>query len=810
MLGLKEYEMQYLYVLVAAALLIGNSAAQAQSKPAQLLSEQQDRPAEDRPMIVGSGHGSLFSSNGTIIKPSKDVIAQSIQLYLAQAQQNGGREILEKSRSIEDEVRKFSNEFEFDDIILDSIVLDWLLDQDESDQSEHISSTVTAMRKAYFRDVLKIDSDKVRLHYNTGLPIDSLKQLTNLGIAKFALTDVDSDDYIKLCRDQGVPIPPDWKPENGDDDKDRGDWRFEGTQNLNFASDAPVSEVYTFDTGNTGKPNGLCMALPRIRNGRIDLLGIICHSRDNGKACFWDNFGIGLSQTVPLEDFIGGNDLPGGGNTCSNCHAGENPYVVHPGTAIDIGTAQDSPVWHDPLVPASWPQNPGPTSLLNFIPLNPGERDCRECHTQNDQGRFPEVGALNQAGVGNLYCGTVLRNATNFTMPPLNPGDPEYAKHANALLAFCNQDPPDGNEVPVNDPKEDEEFLSAPIVVDPLYACVSAVEVRGAYYGAIVTIFIDGVQVAQAEVTEPSQQIIAVPGLVVGQEVVAVQEKNGLVSDQSPPVIVRDHTMDYPMGLPRPEIDPVVVNQCGNVIAVRHVRGANVTVFTNGASPAEYKTGGDWTNLPPAIRPFILGDTFTAQQSLCSDKSDSSLGVPAGVPPDPMPVPVADPAVVFEGQELMGLSSLAHGARTEVGILGGGTTGFSTAVTRRSEIDIGAANGGPLAAGQSINVVSGLCDDVKADIPDVRPCERLPAPTIAPPFVGNTYIDVISSVPSARIIVFDASNTEIGDGSGAQVGLSRSIVAGDVLTVIQRLDNCISSTGYQISALCISEEQGCQ
>ena len=703
-------------------------------------------------------------------------------------------------RSIEEEVRKYSDASDFDDVIRDSILLDWLLEQSQSAEAAQISSTVTALRKSYFQHVLRVDPGDLRLHYNSGIPERLLENFKDIGIAKFALTDVDSQEYIRRCREAGVPLPPDWKAENGGGNKDRGNWRFIGEQNPNFASGAPRSEVFAFDTGTSSDPNGLCIALPRISGNTISLLGMICHSRDTGKACFWDNYGIGFTEEVPQSAFIGGNDLEGG-DICSDCHAGENPYVVHPGTAVDIGSAQDSPVWYDPLVPASWPQNPGPTSLLNFIPLEPGEGDCRDCHTQNDQGRFPEVGAL------SMYCGTVLGNAVNQTMPTFNPGDPAYATHANALLAFCKQDPPDGGEVPF-DPEEDRDFISAPIVVDPLYGCANAIEVRGAYYDATVTVFIDGAQVAQAQVTEPSQQIIAVPELVAGQDVIAVQEKDGLISDPSLPVIVRDHTEDYKDGLPRPEIDPTVVHQCGRVIAVRHIRGAVVTVFTNGASPADYKTGGDWTNLPPAIRPFILGDNFTAQQSLCTDKSDISFPVTADVPPNPMPVPMADPAEIFEGQELIGLSNLPHGARTEVSV-SGGTTAFSTAVTWESEVNVAAANGGPLSAGQSLGVVSSLCDDVKIDIPEVRGCERLPAPTIAPPFVGNSYVDVLSSVPSARVIVFDASNTEIGDGSGAQVALSRAIVPGDVLTVIQRLENCVSSTGYQISALCTSEDQGC-
>ena len=57
---------------------------------------------------------------------------------------------------------------------------------------------------------------------------------------------------------------------------------------------------------------------------------------------------------------------------------------------------------------------------------------------------------------------------------------------------------------------------------------------------------------------------------------------------------------------------------------MRHVRGARITVFTNGADDVTYVSGGDWTNLPPKIRPFVLNHAYTAQQSLCTDKSQIS------------------------------------------------------------------------------------------------------------------------------------------------------------------------------------------
>jgi len=67
-------------------------------------------------------------------------------------------------------------------------------------------------------------------------------------------------------------------------------------------------------------------------------------------------------------------------------------------------------------------------------------------------------------------------------------------------------------------------------------------------------------------------------------------------------------------------------------------------------------------------------------------------------------------------------------------------------------------------------------------------------------------VTVTEAVPGARILVYDAALTEIGDGSGAIVGLTRPIVLGDLLTVVQRLGQCVSSSAYQTGVVCTSSK----
>jgi hypothetical protein len=130
---------------------------------------------------------------------------------------------------------------------------------------------------------------------------------------------------------------------------------------------------------------------------------------------------------------------------------------------------------------------------------------------------------------------------------------------------------------------------------------------------------------------------------------------------------------------------------------------------------------------------------------------------------------------------------------------------FSTAVDWKPEVDVATGLGRPLQSGDQLSVVSSLCEDAKVSFPGVRPCERLDAPRIATPLVGQTFVIVTKAVPGARILVYDAGLIEIGDGSGVIVGLTRPIVLGDVLTVIQMLGRCTSASAYQTGVVCASK-----
>ncbi|MFK7892372.1 MAG: hypothetical protein AB8B63_16260 [Granulosicoccus sp.] len=618
-----------------------------------------DRPFSEDPIAV-VGHGVMLDANGKKIEITKEFMLHAQAYYLSELQKLSGKASVQAVSSYVKSLERIPEASGVDQVQKDALLINWLLQRVPERHTTSIQSKIKTLNTRYMIDVLQIDSEKVELEYKTGLPMSLSKYKSDpINLFSRMVTNASGQDYVDECRKAGVPIPPRFNGGNWDS----GDWTHNGDLDPDFLSLSPTADVYYHQSDS---PEGTCIALPRRDGNSVSALGVICLSQETANACFWDRGATTFNQALTVSDFVGGVDLSNG--TCSDCHAGENPFIVHPESGLNIGVAAlSSPAWHDPLMKPSWPQNPGPLTVLDLVPLDADERSCLDCHYNLYAGRFPQVGDLPG------YCSAVLTPAMALTMPPRPGGmsDSEfstyrasYTKHMQALEAFCKQPPPDGTTVPVDKPDEDREFISAPVIVEPLYACAEAIEVTSVIYNAQLEVYIDGALVNTVVVKEPSRQIVKVPPLEEGQEVFAIQIKNGLVSDKSEIAVVSSHKEDYPDGLPRPEIDPQLIHQCGRVIAVRHVRGATVTVKVNGSDPRTVSTGGDWTNIAPRIRPFNLGDEYTAEQQICEDISPASVPQEAVLPPSPMPVPALINGPVIERQELIGIEKLVYGVQT--------------------------------------------------------------------------------------------------------------------------------------------------
>ena len=135
--------------------------------------------------------------------------------------------------------------------------------------------------------------------------------------------------------------------------------------------------------------------------------------------------------------------------------------------------------------------------------------------------------------------------------------------------------------------RDEKKLISPPTVVSPLYQCAKAVTIIDFIPNATLDVQVGGTQVitgAAAGFPMPDGRTLPLPtALVVGQVVRARQNFGGAPSNWSTPVTVRDHTLDYPTGPPRPDIEPAPVYKCGSRTGVNNLlTGCNVWITADG------------------------------------------------------------------------------------------------------------------------------------------------------------------------------------------------------------------------------------
>lgn len=168
----------------------------------------------------------------------------------------------------------------------------------------------------------------------------------------------------------------------------------------------------------------------------------------------WDGDVEGLdARSNDIPTWVGGTSLVGNNEgVCTACHAGENVFINHPGTATDINPRSEGkktsevPVghyfpssWPNPIVPHSdpatgggaWPQNTAPADYSKYTAASPASA-CFSCHTQSGSGgRFPKIHDLAPVTPSKNYCNKVFNpsvmrtiGTANGSMPPSKPAPP--------------------------------------------------------------------------------------------------------------------------------------------------------------------------------------------------------------------------------------------------------------------------------------------------------------------------------------------------------------------------------------------------
>ncbi len=392
--------------------------------------------------IVYTGHGQYFTADGTEIDQTLEFVDNALDAYQAHllaAASESQRAMFESmaTRVLDDARDAQAN------LVVRAKMVDWLA-----------RSVFTPENPSLLRRLRALDYSLQR-HLGAGVnglftvqpAVQTLidTQIPNSVVLAFS-TEAGGDMYVKECRAAGVPIPQAWGKFGS------GEWVDHGilTDAQEFIDQTKEAQVYTYESD---APDGVCIALPRANdddgngvlmdpNDRISPLGIICLGRTTGNACFWDanngdgsRFSIDKGEVVELSRFAGGADLRPGPDVCTRCHAGENPFTIHPGTSLQpSGVSFKSSRWYNPLVVPEWPQNAGPANNVDSIV---GIDNCTGCHSEgNSGGRFPQLSTRISG-----YCNTVLTQAINRTMPTTSPGSQADQVHTDALRALCNDAP---------------------------------------------------------------------------------------------------------------------------------------------------------------------------------------------------------------------------------------------------------------------------------------------------------------------------------------------------------------------------------
>ena len=407
--------------------------------------------AQERDPIAFIGHGAFFDADGKEVAPTPDFVARAQAFYrtklLATLPQDKKTQFLRFQQQLASAVSANGQA----KLVVDQRALDWLAaNVDKTVVDANTIGKIGALRYV-LEFQLPDNPDPRNFRERNDFQLDpairskldqpAFKVSAGGGVHVLSATVNSGQAYINECIANQVPIPPSigvLEPTG------TSGWRSLGfiPQASQFITGTPA-ELRTFVS-----PEGMCFALPRYSNSTLTTVmldGVICLSKITSKVCFWDNqmggstFQFPAGTTIPigvanaavdpsLRYQAGGKEIENNptAGVCTNCHAGQNPYIIHPevgltsSTGVASGTTMGglnrpplnlptfAPARYDPLVAASWPQN----ALSMSTALVPTV--CSGCHRPGGPG-----GALPHLSseLSNGYCTAVLDNAIARTMP---------------------------------------------------------------------------------------------------------------------------------------------------------------------------------------------------------------------------------------------------------------------------------------------------------------------------------------------------------------------------------------------------------
>jgi hypothetical protein len=424
---------------------------------------------QDREPIASIGHGGFFDHDGKQIEVTQEFVARAQEWYRAKLLSGLSGARRSEFSSFEKRLNASLRAEGQNRLVLRQRSLEWLVANSESARRD--ARMVGKLNALEYALRLKLPERSGDRNFRRGEKFQLAPEVENKlkskdftpgdlipgGARLLSATTNSGQAYIDECAAAGVPIPP---PIGKLDPDGLTGWKTEGfiPNDEQFIKGTPA-EVRTFKSSS---PEGVCFALPRYSDNSktiVDLDGVICLGKASSKVCFWDNQMNGAGFSFPSGTMIpigvpdtsvnpaglyqaGGVEIENGtGGVCTDCHAGQNPYIIHPKTDLGGGTLMGSlkqslPTFgaarYDPLVGASWPQN----QLSHSPDLVPSV--CSGCHRAGGSaGAFPHLSPAIKAG----YCNIILANAIAKTMPPGAPGSEANNPEVVAFKEWCSKDP---------------------------------------------------------------------------------------------------------------------------------------------------------------------------------------------------------------------------------------------------------------------------------------------------------------------------------------------------------------------------------
>ena len=346
------------------------------------------------------------------------------------------------------------------------------------------------------------------------------------------------------------------------------------------------------------------------------------------------------------------------------------------------------------------------------------------------------------------------------------------------------------------DTRPNPEVISTLIIVPPLLNCGESVTVKGFIPGAQIRIYQGGTVIGNGTGHDPESQTFAVsPALVTGQIITATQEFDGTESAPSAPNTVQDVNVVYPAGLPKPNFPFLYLYDCGIATHVNNLPpGGQLRVFQqpNGAAPrntvgsANGVAAGQSIGIGP---PFQSGHLVSAESQICTDISPLSDFQTVQPAPSVLPVPSVDP--LYEQANFIVVHSLVNGARCEIARNGTVIAGFG-APAPHVRVNLGIT----LNAGDVLTVRQELCGiSSPTGSSTVQPCSAMPPARLIGPRAGDVVAHLTDVVAGSRIQIY-AGGSEIADGGGSTIALTRPLVDGETLVVVQSLNGCYADNAY--------------